>query len=390
LTLKHSTQSITISQAKFQANSYTGYISENVEPPQLKHHTNSTANSNPILIRFVDIFKPTVEFQLAPSNLTCSSVDFFTFKKATNIRLVGDDDATTLFDIDPYKFDCQRQSVSCSCRIQIKLKDDSVRYRLNREAKQAYEFQLKLDQAYSIRTSSMNVIVLDDNDLEPMFDPSEYEFEINESDKLPAFAVIGQVYAKDPDLNRNAELRYYLNRNGNDSINEYFGVDWYTGHIFIKKSLDVLFEIVFSETESESVEKVFEFEVKSLDNGVRTNVARNLLKRQQKGANAISRARKMLFEEDEDNDEISLDEFSEFSKTAGKEARDKDLINYKLVEYAAGIVGASDSVYWGTSIEAAYVSVKLVRSLRVEKNYAAIFKRLSQINLDSSLNEQIR
>ena len=214
---------------------------------------------------------------------------------------------------------------------------------------------------------------------------------MNEFDQLPAFTRIGQVFARDPDLDRNAELRYYLNRNGNDSVNEYFGVDWYTGHVFVKKSLDVLFGMVFSGAESGLRERVFEFEVKSLDNGVRTNVARNLLKRQQKGAKPVSRARKMLFEEEEeDHDDMSVDEFSEFSTSAGEEARDKDLINFKLVEYAAGIVGASEAEYWGTSIEAAYVSVRLVRSFKAEENYAATFRRLSEINVDSRLNEQIR
>ncbi len=384
----------TISRANFQAHSYTGYISENVELPQPKLHANSTPpHAHPILIRFVDILKPTVEFQLTPANLACTAVDFTAFKQATNIRLSGDDDATTLFDIDPNTFACQQQldASVCTCHIQIKLRDDSVRYRLNREAKSAYEFQLKLDQAYAIRTAAVVVNVLDDNDLEPMFDPAEYELEVNEFDRWPAFTRIGQVLARDPDLDRNAELRYYISANGNDSAGEYFGVDWRTGHVFVKKSVDVMFGLAFGGASSGLRERVFEFEVKSLDNGVRANVARNLLKRQEKGAKSVSRARKMLFEDEEENGEDHDDlGGGEFSLSTGEEARDRDLINYKLVEYAAGVQGGSEAVYWGTSIEAAYVSVRLVRSFKAEENYAATFRRLSEITVDRNLKEQIR
>jgi hypothetical protein len=61
---------------------------------------------------------------------------------------------------------------------------------------------MKLDQNYAIQTATISVHILDDNDLEPMFDPSEYTFELNEFDELPAFTRIGQVYARDPDLGK--------------------------------------------------------------------------------------------------------------------------------------------------------------------------------------------
>ena len=60
----------------------------------------------------------------------------------------------------------------------------------------------------SIQTT-ISIQILDDNDLEPMFDPSEYLIELNESSNKAAFTKIGRVIARDPDLNRNSLVPYY-------------------------------------------------------------------------------------------------------------------------------------------------------------------------------------
>lgn len=315
--------------------------------------------------------------------------------------MVSDDGSTSLFDLDPEAFDCYNLANACQCHLQIKLKDDSVRYRLNREAKTSYSFQLKIDHTYAIITSVINVIILDDNDLEPMFDPSEYDWELNEFDQVPAFTKIGQVFARDPDLGRNSILRYYLNtavdqedeedgQNNIVDVSEFFGVDWYTGDVFIKKSLSRMFQLAFNGTVRQ--ERTFEFEVKSLDNGIRTRVARNLLRKQEYlGTDKkISRIRKMLHEQ-------FLGEDSELGEAVndGNDSKLVDMINYKLVHYAAGLEEDGkgkerDSVYWGTSIEAAYVRVKLVRSFRSRQNYDAKFRQLAKLSIKPELNEQIK
>ena len=194
----------TIRNVRFTSPTYNGYISENVVLPINRNTNNNNNNnnstSNSILVRFVDMNKPSITLE-AHSPQTCQSVTMDQLVKASNIRISSDVD---LFQLDTDRFECMeiREPSLCLCSIQIRLKDDSVRYKLNREAKSLYPLEMKLDQNYAIQTATISVHILDDNDLEPMFDPSEYTFELNEFDELPAFTRIGQVYARDPDLGK--------------------------------------------------------------------------------------------------------------------------------------------------------------------------------------------
>lgn len=382
---QQSTQIVT--NAKFTSEQYTGYISENVALPQ---RTFNTTERNPILIRFIDASKPSIQFETARK---CSSITLAAIVSAANLRLVSDDNSFNLFEIDPSLTCVHSTAGKCACYIQIKLKDDSVRYKLNREAKSSYKFRLKLDQNYSIQETVILVQILDDNDLEPMFDPSEYEFELNEFDQSPAFTNIGQVFAKDPDLGKHSELRYYLNNQDlSKQITDLFGVDWFTGHIFLKKSLSNTFRQLFNGTRE--TEKVIEFEVKSLDNGVRHNVVRNLLRSNQLYSKPV-RTRKMLDETFMSHETDLHDDETDLRAKNNQEINDR--INYKLVNFAASLNGPiarrthhiDSHVYYGTSIEAAYVTVKLVRSFKTRQNFNAKFTRLAEMSVSESLSEQI-
>lgn len=201
-----------IRNVRFTSATYNGYISENVVLPMAR---TSAKHNTSILVRFVDMQKPSVTLETETSS--CQSVTIDHLTSAANLRITG---AVDLFQLDSERFDCMqiRQTPNlCLCQLQIRLKDDSVRYKLNREAKSLYPLEMKLDQNYAIQASTVSVHILDDNDLEPMFDPSEYEFELNEFDQLPAFSSIGQVFARDPDLGKlwkkNLTFKPQLNRN---------------------------------------------------------------------------------------------------------------------------------------------------------------------------------
>lgn len=193
-----STNNNKIRNVRFTSATYNGYISENVVLPMAR---TSTKHNTSILVRFVDMQKPSVTLETDTSS--CNSVTIDQLVSASNLRITG---AVDLFQLDAERFDCMQLRDNptnlCLCQLQVRLKDDSVRYKLNREAKSLYPLEMKLDQNYAIQTSTVSVHILDDNDLEPMFDPSEYVFELNEFDQLPAFSKIGQVFARDPDLGK--------------------------------------------------------------------------------------------------------------------------------------------------------------------------------------------
>ena len=74
-------------------------------------------------------------------------------------------------------------------------------------------------------TASVIVTVLDSNDNEPRFEKEVYTFEILEN--LPSGVLIGTVRASDPDLGKNALLRFSVVQ-----PNSSFIVDSDTGEIF--------------------------------------------------------------------------------------------------------------------------------------------------------------
>ena len=112
-----------------------------------------------------------------------------------------------------------------------------------------------------MKSALILIKILDDNDLDPMFDPNEYTFVLDQSSsgEMPAFTKIGRVIARDPDLSRNSLIRYYINCNelvtgesasksrelNSNQCNRYFGVDWSTGDIYLKKSLDHIIDALF-------------------------------------------------------------------------------------------------------------------------------------------------
>lgn len=256
----------------FTNDSYTGYISENMgfNQPQInneqskRHNSKHEPNHKSTYIRFIDDLKPSINFRL--KNLDdCVSFDF----KSLNLTLKTNDydqETTSLFEIDHDNFLCTKQKSNCICYFQIRLSDDPIiRDRINREAKESYHFQLNLDNTQT----NINVNMLDDNDLEPMFDPSEYVFELNQYDKiaelinLPEFTVIGKVSAMDPDLTENAMIKYH------SKYDPYFAVNSITGEIYIKKNSQFLFNLNESE---------FNFEIKAIDSGLKLNLVNNLIK----------------------------------------------------------------------------------------------------------------
>ncbi|RMZ97665.1 protocadherin Fat 1 isoform X1 [Brachionus plicatilis] len=261
-----------LSSIRFTNKSYTGYISENIgqlNPSQLypsepskRHYQQVDANKKSVYVRFVDQIKPSVELDIDNAQ-HCLAFNF----KSLNLSLKTDDydqDAISLFEIDHDNYVCTKSAVNCLCYFQIRLTDEPfVRDRINREAKDQYTLSLLLNDT----KASLVVGILDDNDLEPMFDPSEYTIELKQFDdqfrlvNLAEFSVIGKVNALDPDLAENARINYYSTNSA------YLAVLPNTGEIYLKKSSSHLFALNSSE---------LSVQVKAFDAGIKLNLANNL------------------------------------------------------------------------------------------------------------------
>lgn len=80
---------------------------------------------------------------------------------------------------------------------------------LDRETTDRYALTvLATDNGSPAATASASVLItiLDDNDNEPRFEKEFYSFELLEN--LPSGTLVGSVTASDPDLGKNALLRY--------------------------------------------------------------------------------------------------------------------------------------------------------------------------------------
>ncbi|CAF0806124.1 unnamed protein product [Brachionus calyciflorus] len=344
----HSIESI-----HFTNDTYTGYISENIaqilNPSQTlleqskRHNTNSLkTDKKSIYIRFIDELKPSIQFLI--KNLDdCINFNF----KSLNLTLKTNDydqESISLFEIDHDNYLCTKTSLKCLCFFQIRLTDDPfIRDRINREAKDSYQFYLLINNQTQ---TSINVNILDDNDLEPMFDPSEYTLEINQFDSnfnlvnLPEFSVIGRVSAMDPDLAENAQIKYYSN------LNPYFGVISDTGEIYLKKSSEFLFNL--NETE-------FNMEVKAIDSGIKFNLINNLIKLNQSCLDNINK----------------IDDF-----------------NNRLVEIGSNldpkkILQISNNLNQVTSFELAQIKINLNRNLKTIFEELSTYPRVKQIDLET-------
>jgi hypothetical protein len=426
-----------ISNVQFTNDAYAGYISENLAPTSTDSSTSSwpsedasnrqnrninTQQSNAtksIYVRFVDRLKPAVHFHLSHSKCESVKLDHL------NIELTSDFDyeSLDLFQLDYETFNCfainkQNQNESkCFCFLRVSIKDDSTRSRLNREAKDVYLMQLKIKQSSSLntpkrrepqrdveidqveiankQTASLKVNILDDNDLEPMFDPSEYNIRIAEFDEkreanepfleptiLPAFSVIGKVSAIDPDLSQNGLVRFFL-YDKESVCNQFFGINWITGEIYLKQSI----QQIFNQLPLEQNEFEFNLEVKAVDYGLKHQIINTLLK-----TNSISnsRARKTLFSngfskhrrEREESHEENSDSLS-------------DSVEYKLISLAAQSppVQSPPSYLNAASLESAFVNIRLIRNAKQvleREGKLTQFKKLNDLVLiDQELEEQI-
>ena len=269
-----------IESVRFTNQSYTGYISENIgqpspsqsypnEPSKRHYQKFDTTKKLSVYVRFVDEIKPSVEFGIENVH-HCLDFNF----KSLNLSMKTDDydqDAMSLFEIDYDNYLCTKHNlINCICYFQIRITDDPfVRDRINREAKDKYRLNLLLNDT----KASLIVNILDDNDLEPMFDPSEYKIEIFEFEMsgenqlqkadLAEYSIIGKVNAMDPDLAENAHVKYYA------KYNEYFGVLPNTGEIYLKTNSRNLFALNISE---------LSMEVKAFDAGIKLNLVNNLMR----------------------------------------------------------------------------------------------------------------
>ncbi|XP_024947273.1 protein dachsous isoform X2 [Cephus cinctus] len=105
---------------------------------------------------------------------------------------------------------------------------------LDRETIDRYALTvLATDNGSPAATASASVLVsvLDDNDNEPHFEKESYSFELLEN--LPSGTLVGTVAASDPDLGRNALLRYAVVQH-----NSSFVIDPDTGEITTREPLD--------------------------------------------------------------------------------------------------------------------------------------------------------
>ncbi|CAD6220367.1 GSCOCG00005022001-RA-CDS [Cotesia congregata] len=109
-----------------------------------------------------------------------------------------------------------------------------LRQPLDRETTDHYSLTvLATDNGSPAATASsmVQVTVLDDNDNSPHFVKDFYTFELLEN--LPSGTVVGTIRAVDPDLGRNAQIRYTVVQH-----NSSFAIDPDTGEIITREPLD--------------------------------------------------------------------------------------------------------------------------------------------------------
>ncbi|CAF0953706.1 unnamed protein product [Didymodactylos carnosus] len=127
--------------------------------------------------------------------------------------------------------------------------------KFDRELNDYYEISLfAIDNGQPPNTNIFNfsLIILDENDNEPIFDQDSYTVNIHEN--ISVGSIIISVHATDLDQNMNGLLTYRLLTNDNITF-DYFNINEYTGDIHVQQSLDR--EIISQ----------FIFEVSASDNG---------------------------------------------------------------------------------------------------------------------------
>ncbi|KAM6440855.1 protocadherin-23 [Liasis olivaceus] len=112
--------------------------------------------------------------------------------------------------------------------------------RLDRELADTHRLLVEAWDGGSPRRSGrlrIEIQVLDENDNAPTFGQSEYRARLREN--TPAGTSVCRVFATDPDLGGNGDVRYVLSRRQGDfSAATYFEVDWRTGWLRLRRPLD--------------------------------------------------------------------------------------------------------------------------------------------------------
>ena len=286
--LQATTASTSVANLAFLGDTFTGYISENVIASPMPTTVNNNNNNNitasrhnrnlappnqrttPLVyVRFVGKLKPSLAFDKQRS--TCHSSSYSTSDLMLELHSHDyDAQAVRLFELDP-SLDCvdSDDHLKCHCYVKLRLRQGES---LNREAKDTYHMTLKTTDSAAV----VRVNVLDDNDLEPMFDQSEYEWTVleSESEYLPPFAVLGRVSAADPDLEANAQVRYYAASSSPSVCMRLFGVNWRSGDVFMKLSSEQLFRF----TQHGLFGEECLLEVNAIDTGLKVGLVKSLLK----------------------------------------------------------------------------------------------------------------
>ncbi|CAG0887187.1 unnamed protein product [Cyprideis torosa] len=110
-----------------------------------------------------------------------------------------------------------------------------VKKTLDFEETQKYDLVVEVSDSEWTASTSVEISVLNVNDLGPVFDRSVYDVQVKENmtqDELP-FSLL-QVHAVEPGTDESSSISYFLS----DSDNEYFSVESKTGKIFVIKPID--------------------------------------------------------------------------------------------------------------------------------------------------------
>ena len=103
--------------------------------------------------------------------------------------------------------------------------------KLDREVRSSYYLTVSATDKGStplVGTTNINITIEDENDNQPVFDPSEYYARVNETDPIGTFVI--QVVAKDRDMGDNQDITYrFIDQNEYASQ---FRIDETTGEIF--------------------------------------------------------------------------------------------------------------------------------------------------------------
>ena len=204
----------------------------------------------------------------------------------SRLRVTDVNDHTPLFDLEDYDLSLPENSQVNSKIFWLKATDEDygenarVEYKIlagdnetfgifpdgnlflkmdvDREERDYYSLRISASDNGDPRRSStttMTIHITDKNDNHPQFTSRQYNFFMNENEDENTY--LGQVYATDKDIGRNAELTY-----SSEKSQQFFSVNPATGFLVSKTRIDR--EQLINELGSDSVT----FEVVVSDNGI--------------------------------------------------------------------------------------------------------------------------